>query len=29
MINLYTTSLRSKILLGFTVILMIMFFATL
>lgn len=29
MINLYTTSLRSKILLGFTVILLIMFFATL
>ncbi|MBA4406252.1 hypothetical protein C0389_03160 [bacterium] len=29
MINLYTTSLRSKILLGFTVILFIMFFATL
>lgn len=29
MINLYTTSLRAKILLGFTVILLIMFFATL
>jgi len=29
MIKLYTTSLRSKILLGFTVILLIMFFATL
>ncbi len=29
MLNLYTTSLRSKILLGFTVILLIMFFATL
>jgi len=29
MINLYTTSLRSKILLGFTVILLIMFLATL
>ena len=29
MLKLYTTSLRSKILLGFTVILLIMFFATL
>lgn len=29
MINIYTTTLRSKILLGFTVILLIMFFATL
>ncbi|RJQ58378.1 MAG: HAMP domain-containing protein [Stygiobacter sp.] len=29
MINLYTTSLRSKIILGFTVILLIMFLATL
>ncbi|MCX7874550.1 MAG: ATP-binding protein [Melioribacteraceae bacterium] len=29
MINFYTTTLRSKILLGFTVILLIMFFATL
>jgi len=29
MLKLYTTSLRSKILLGFTIILLIMFFATL